>query len=165
MGLHNLKETLRNQQQRPPAPHTARAHPYIGDVFDLTVLPRSKPSTAKRAQACKLALQSPSSTRSNSPRTHWRTSLYEKAACENVLAWAERVGGDNEKAIANAYVGEFVRTLRGGIDLGACESVPLADSGITEADLQETILLRPRSCATERSTPALRHGFRFLLRV
>lgn len=64
----------------------------------------------------------------------------EKAACENILAWAERVGGDNEKAIANAYVGEFVRTLRGGIDLGACESVPLSDLGINEIDLQETIL-------------------------
>lgn len=65
----------------------------------------------------------------------------ELEACRQMAAWAERVGGDYEHKVARAYVGEVARSVAGGIDLGACENIPLSDLGITEGDLRETIFL------------------------
>ncbi len=45
-----------------------------------------------------------------------------------------------ERRIAGVYVGELCRTLAGGVDLGPCESVPLADLGVDAALLTETLL-------------------------
>jgi (2S)-methylsuccinyl-CoA dehydrogenase len=57
-----------------------------------------------------------------------------------MASWAERVGGEYEAKVARAYVGEVARSLAGGVDLGACESIALADLGIKDGDLRETIL-------------------------
>ncbi len=48
--------------------------------------------------------------------------------------------GEFERRIAAAYLGEVARSLRGGIDLGPCETVSLHELGLTDQDLQETIL-------------------------
>jgi len=63
----------------------------------------------------------------------------ELEACRQIAGWAERVGGEFEGKIARAYVGEVARSLRGGVDLGACESIPLSEMGLTEADVAATI--------------------------
>lgn len=63
----------------------------------------------------------------------------ETEAARQLLAWAKS-DGEFERRIAAAYIGEFVRTLPGGIDLGACESVPLAALGIDDALLARTVL-------------------------
>lgn len=68
---------------------------------------------------------------------YFRTELL---ACHELCAWATRVGQDHEWKIAAAYIGEFARTIRGGVDLGACESVGLEELGLTFADLQDTVL-------------------------
>jgi (2S)-methylsuccinyl-CoA dehydrogenase len=64
----------------------------------------------------------------------------ELEACRQMASWAERVGGEYEAKVARAYVGEVARSLAGGVDLGACESIALADLGIKDGDLRETIL-------------------------
>ncbi len=64
----------------------------------------------------------------------------ELEACRQLVAWSSRVGGDLEGRIARAYVGQVARSVRGGIDLGACELIPLEDVGLTEKDLAETVL-------------------------
>ncbi|MFO0692977.1 MAG: acyl-CoA dehydrogenase family protein [Polyangiales bacterium] len=63
----------------------------------------------------------------------------ELEACRQVVEWANRVGGDYEKKIARAYLGELARTLSAGVDLGACETVSMAELGLTEADLDATV--------------------------
>ena len=65
----------------------------------------------------------------------------ELEACRQMAGWAERVGGEYEAKVARAYIGEVARSVVGGVDLGPCESVSLADLGITEGDLRETVLL------------------------
>jgi len=64
----------------------------------------------------------------------------ETMACRELAAWATRTGGELERAIASAYVAELARTVRSGLDLGPCETVDIAELGITEADLRETVL-------------------------
>ncbi|MBX3251828.1 MAG: acyl-CoA/acyl-ACP dehydrogenase [Myxococcales bacterium] len=64
----------------------------------------------------------------------------EAMACRELVLWAERVGGALEAKIASAYVAELARSLRSGLDLGACETVSIEELGVTEADLRETIL-------------------------
>ncbi len=64
----------------------------------------------------------------------------ELEACRQMASWAERVGGDYETKVARAYVGEVARSLVGGVDLGACENIGLADLGIKDGDLRETLL-------------------------
>ena len=64
----------------------------------------------------------------------------ELEASRQIVAWAERVGGELEARIAGAYVGELCRTLRGGVDLGACEHIALSELGIGENDVAETLL-------------------------
>ncbi len=64
----------------------------------------------------------------------------ELEACRQLAAWSERVGGELEGRIARAYVSGVARGVRGGIDLGACEIVPLKDLGLTEEDLAATVL-------------------------
>lgn len=64
----------------------------------------------------------------------------ELEACRQLAAWAGEVGGDYEKQIASAYIGEVARVLRGGVDLGACENVALTELGLTDADLRDNLL-------------------------
>ena len=63
----------------------------------------------------------------------------ETMACRELAAWAERVGGEYEKKIAAAYIGELARSLRSGLDIGPCETVSIFELGLSEADLAETI--------------------------
>lgn len=63
----------------------------------------------------------------------------EQEACRQLAAWAERVGGDYEKQVAGAYIGEVARSLQGGVDLGPCESIGLSELGLTRAELDATI--------------------------
>jgi (2S)-methylsuccinyl-CoA dehydrogenase len=64
----------------------------------------------------------------------------ELEACRQLASWADRVGGDYEKKVARAYIGEVARSLPGGIDLGPCENIGLRELGITAGDLRETVL-------------------------
>ncbi len=65
----------------------------------------------------------------------------ELEACKQLAAWADRSGGGRaERTLTDAYVGELVRAIRGGIPLGAAENVGLSDLGLTEADLANTVL-------------------------
>ncbi len=54
----------------------------------------------------------------------------ELEAARQLLAWSQRVGGDHERAIAHAYLGELARTLRASVELGACESVAIEELGV-----------------------------------
>ncbi len=60
----------------------------------------------------------------------------EQIACREIAAWAQ---SDHERAIASAYVADVARRLRGGIDLGPCESVSLEELGVSAADRAQTI--------------------------
>ena len=62
----------------------------------------------------------------------------ELEACRQLSTWADRCGA-YEKQIASAYVGEVVRSLRGGVDLGPCENIALSETGLTDSDITETI--------------------------
>jgi (2S)-methylsuccinyl-CoA dehydrogenase len=64
----------------------------------------------------------------------------ELEACRQLLAWSERVGGEYEKQIAATYIADVGRSLRGHIDLGACEQIGLAELGATPEDLASTTL-------------------------
>ena len=63
----------------------------------------------------------------------------ELAACRALSEWASALDSAPESAIASAYVGEVLRSLRGGIDLGPCETVPLGELGLSAEDEAETI--------------------------
>ena len=63
----------------------------------------------------------------------------ETHAARQLLEWANACGKP-EAAIASAYTGELVRSLRGGLDLGPCETVSLEALGLSAGDLAETIL-------------------------
>jgi (2S)-methylsuccinyl-CoA dehydrogenase len=63
----------------------------------------------------------------------------ELEACRQLADWAKRAGGEYETLLASAYIGEVARSLRGGVDLGACENISLDDLGITPPDLEKTI--------------------------
>src|SRR5690349_17836553 len=59
----------------------------------------------------------------------------ERAACRELAAWAARDGASpHEKRIAEAYVGEVTRGARTQLVLGACETVGVAELGLTETD-------------------------------
>lgn len=64
----------------------------------------------------------------------------ETMACRELASWAERTGGELELAIARSYIAELARSVRSGLDLGPCETVDIAELGISEADLRETVL-------------------------
>lgn len=64
----------------------------------------------------------------------------ELEAAREIVDWASRIGRDFETRIAGAYVGELCRTLRGGIDLGPCETISLDEIGLADSDLQTTLL-------------------------
>ncbi len=63
----------------------------------------------------------------------------ELEACRQLAVWADAVGGELEGKIARAYVGEVARSMRGGVDLGPCEHIALAELGLTDQDVAETI--------------------------
>ena len=57
----------------------------------------------------------------------------ELEASKQLVAWAERAGGEYEQSIARAYVGDFARMLRSGVDLGALENVGISELGVDPA--------------------------------
>jgi len=71
----------------------------------------------------------------------------EIEASRQLLAWAERVAaggasetdGSYERRIAQLYVAELGRQLRGGVDLGQTETISLAELGIGADVLRDTI--------------------------
>ena len=70
--------------------------------------------------------------------------MTEYEASRGLQAWAGAVarsgeGGAYESLIAETYVAELVRGLRGGIDLGQTECIPLSELGIGEDVVDATI--------------------------
>jgi (2S)-methylsuccinyl-CoA dehydrogenase len=68
----------------------------------------------------------------------------ESHAAAQIEEWAKAVtasgeGGEYERLIADVYVAELVRSLRGGVDLGQTEVIPLSEMGVSSADVAETI--------------------------
>jgi len=66
----------------------------------------------------------------------------EIEAARQLVEWAERSDGALERRIAEVFAGDLVRSLRGGVTLGPCESVPLADLELGEDDVAKTIATR-----------------------
>ncbi|MFO0571799.1 MAG: acyl-CoA dehydrogenase family protein [Polyangiaceae bacterium] len=64
----------------------------------------------------------------------------EVEAARQLVAWSERVGGELERRIAGCYVGELCRSLVGGVDLGACESIGLGQLWLEHDDVRDTLL-------------------------
>src|SRR5882672_7139052 len=64
----------------------------------------------------------------------------ELEASRQTLEWSKRVGGELEHKIAAAYIGEVARALSSSIELGACESVDVHELGVSDEDLQKTVL-------------------------
>ena len=81
----------------------------------------------------------------------------ELEASRQLTRWAD-AGGESEARIAGAYVGEVVRALAGGVDLGPAETVSTAELGLTREDLEETVLRFDVRAAAE----ALSTGERYL---
>ncbi len=70
--------------------------------------------------------------------------MTEYEASRGLQKWAQAVaqsgeGGPYEQLIAETYVAELVRSLRGGIDLGQTECIPLSELGIGDDVVAETI--------------------------
>jgi (2S)-methylsuccinyl-CoA dehydrogenase len=68
----------------------------------------------------------------------------EKEAAVRLQAWAKAVrasgeGGEHEQRIADVYLAELVRSLRGGVDLGQTEVIPLSEMGLGPDVVAETI--------------------------
>lgn len=68
----------------------------------------------------------------------------EFEAARQLVRWLERVESRHEaeleRRIAGAYVGELCRTLLGGVELGACETIALGELGVDDALLARTLL-------------------------
>jgi (2S)-methylsuccinyl-CoA dehydrogenase len=70
--------------------------------------------------------------------------MTEYQAVLQLEAWAHAVhdsgeGGAYEKMIAETYTAEVVRSLRGGVDLGQTENIPLSELGLGPEVVAETI--------------------------
>ncbi|HVW28946.1 MAG TPA: acyl-CoA dehydrogenase family protein [Polyangiaceae bacterium] len=67
----------------------------------------------------------------------------ELEAARQLVDWSERGagagGGALERKIAEAYIGELVRELSGGVNLGPCESIAPSDLWLTAKDFAETV--------------------------
>jgi (2S)-methylsuccinyl-CoA dehydrogenase len=68
----------------------------------------------------------------------------EAEAARQLMEWAERAERKNsgsriERRTAEVYVGELLRELAGGINLGACESIGLDELQLTPKDVAETV--------------------------
>jgi (2S)-methylsuccinyl-CoA dehydrogenase len=68
----------------------------------------------------------------------------EIEAARQLAAWSSRInadgsGGELEQRIARAYAGELCRSLPGGVDLGACESVALGEMWLRPEDVEHTL--------------------------
>jgi (2S)-methylsuccinyl-CoA dehydrogenase len=68
----------------------------------------------------------------------------EIAAAREIEAWALRVahhhdGGEYARLVADTYVAELARTLRGGVDLGQTETIGLGELGVDRSSVDRTI--------------------------
>jgi (2S)-methylsuccinyl-CoA dehydrogenase len=68
----------------------------------------------------------------------------EMEAAVRLQAWAKGVresgeGSEHEQRIADVYLAELVRSLRGGVDLGQTEVIPLSEMGLGADIVAETI--------------------------
>jgi (2S)-methylsuccinyl-CoA dehydrogenase len=69
----------------------------------------------------------------------------ELEAARQLVAWLARLeesgaAGELERRITGCYVGQLCRELRGGVDLGACESIGLSELWLSIDDIRETLL-------------------------
>jgi (2S)-methylsuccinyl-CoA dehydrogenase len=81
----------------------------------------------------------------------------ELEAARQLHAWHGRVGGDLEGTIADLYVAEVTRALRGGVDLGQTERIPLAELGL-DGDALAGSIARPDVAAwADDATRAARY--------
>ncbi|MCB9577691.1 MAG: acyl-CoA/acyl-ACP dehydrogenase [Polyangiaceae bacterium] len=79
----------------------------------------------------------------------------ELEAARQLVAWLEGLekngsAGELERRIAGCYVGELCRVLLGGVDLGACESIPLSGMWLEEDDLNATLRAPAVQAISER---------------
>jgi (2S)-methylsuccinyl-CoA dehydrogenase len=68
----------------------------------------------------------------------------ELHAARELFGWAGRVsksgeGGEYERLIADTYLAELTRSLRGGVDLGQTETIALSELGLDAAAVTESI--------------------------
>jgi len=83
----------------------------------------------------------------------------ELHAARQIVEWAAAVnasgeGSEYETRIAETYVAELVRALRGGVDLGQTELVPLTEMGIDDAFVRASIASDDVSKWSEERTRA-----------
>jgi (2S)-methylsuccinyl-CoA dehydrogenase len=68
----------------------------------------------------------------------------ELEAARQLVEWSDRLSATGaaaalERRVAEAYVGELLRELAGGINLGPCESISPSDLWLEPSDLLETV--------------------------
>ncbi len=63
----------------------------------------------------------------------------EIEAARRLAVWAAGAGGELERRIAAAYAGELVGAIRGGVDLGPCESVRLGELGLEAGEVERAL--------------------------
>jgi (2S)-methylsuccinyl-CoA dehydrogenase len=68
----------------------------------------------------------------------------ELEAARQLVEWSDRLSATGpaaalERKVAEAYVGELLRELAGGINLGPCESISPSDLWLEPSDLLETV--------------------------
>ena len=83
----------------------------------------------------------------------------ELEAVRQLCHWLEALASrkrltELERRLAGVYVGELVRCLPGGIDLGPCESIALQDLGLSDDDVNATV----RSEAVRRFADSFASG-------
>ena len=82
----------------------------------------------------------------------------ELQAAEQLRDWSERTGsGAYESQVATTYACELFRSLRGGIDLGAAEIVPLTELGIGGARASELFGVATLEAFTAEHTSSARY--------
>jgi (2S)-methylsuccinyl-CoA dehydrogenase len=88
--------------------------------------------------------------------------MTEYEAARGLEKWAAEVtrsgeGGAYEQLVATTYVAELVRSLRGGVDLGQTESIPLSELGVGEDVVRETIGAPSLAAWADEHTSAARY--------
>jgi (2S)-methylsuccinyl-CoA dehydrogenase len=86
----------------------------------------------------------------------------ELAAARELTLWAVRVrqsgeGGDYEGLIAETYLAELARSLRGGVDLGQTETIALSELGLDAAAVAGTIGSKEIARWADEQTSAARY--------
>ena len=82
----------------------------------------------------------------------------EIQAARQLVAWAAQPDASAyDKLVAETYLAELVRSLRGGVDLGQTEVIPLSEMGISEKTLLTTIGAPALATWADEGTSAQRY--------